>query len=381
MTIGILACPSRTVDMEQLHDWTLYQDALENHAFVGQMLGGVLRSWIENERLLNPLAIRWIYLLWERRAEILCKELTSWLKEPIALGIVPQMLSELGCQSSAMEAMKKIGSLHGEALTYRLLSQSGYAVAWIESGGDWRVDSRVVSVKTKLPLEQPFEIAAQTFRSIQAVSANRLSRNVSHVQLRRFNDLPDAQLAKVLHTMQFEIEESLRLWVDERLETGSVGESSKFAEIRSGEELLFSCLDDNQAPLAEIEFAVEKERVGLTAINHDLNAWCYEELDTDWLCRAISERLLGAASSDASEAWINVPIHPRYERFLYENAREVCLTIRRCVQNKVALPYTVCLCPEWEYLLRKPIVLAFGDSIGVALDADLIHDSSCLMSL
>ncbi len=288
------------------------------------------------------------------------------------------MLSELGQQTNAAEAMKKIASLRGEADTYRLLRQSGYRIEWIGKRADWKVGERQVSVKTKLPLDNNYEIVAQALLAERAVEENEIMRNLRSIRLRKMGSLSDTNLSHVVSVIQRKLCGVLVDWIRNGKRHGE-GNAYRFVACKGGRELSMTLQapDDDQAALGTLILNrgdSHGKRVRFS-LNYDLNTWMYDSLNQQWFEKLLKAKLQEIQGCKETEAWINVIVHPRHEERIVGNL-QMLRGAAECAIKEYDFPITICLYPGMEYVLKKPIVWSFGDSIGASIDPALTY-SAC----
>ncbi len=374
MCIGSEEGAKYPIARTKIHDWSEYEPSLSEHGLVRSLLAGTLRTWVENEALSNPLAIRWVYLIWNHQAHYICQEISKWLDDPYALGILPRMLQELGQQRSSAEAMKKIASLRGEAAIYRLLRTNGFSVGWVRDAADWQVEDRLISVKTKLPLGHVYEVVAQAIRAAQGIVENQHCQKIRSVQLQNMDRLTDRDLAHVLSIIDQDLEVILEQWLGLHKQDGQVSGRYQFFEMSPTSVYVVIAVPDGSGKnIGEITLEVDSTRDNIVSINHGMNAWWGEPLDLQWVRARVSEKLdevntANVRCRDVIEAWVNLIIHPRNEKWIRDN-----LTVLHSEVSGVAadydFPVTVCLYPQWEYILKKPVIWTYHSGIGETLNS------------
>ncbi len=377
MCIGIEKGAEYPIGRTKIHDWTEYEPNLSEHGLLSSLLAGTLRTWVENTALSNPLAIRWVYLVRNHQAHYICREISKWLDDPYALGILPWMLQELGRQRSSAEAMKKIASLRGEAAVYRLLRSNGFSVGWVRDAADWQVEGRLISVKTKLPLGHVYEVVAQAIRAVQGIEENHHCRKIRHVQLQNMERLRDEDLAHVLSIIDQDLEDILTQWLELHEQSGQVSGRYQFFEMGPTSVYVSITMPDALGKnIGKITLEIDSAKESIVSINYDMNAWWYEPLASKWLRSRISGYLdevkrTNATLQSSAEAWINLVIHPRNAEWVRDNLSNLHDAV-----TQIAVPYsfpiTVCLFPEYDFTLKAPILWSYGGSIGEDLNASLM---------
>jgi len=372
MSIGYGKGAKYPIARVKIHDWAEYGPSLSEHGLVRSLLEGTLRSWVENERLSNPLAIPWVYLVRNHQAHYVCQELSKWLDAPYALGILPRMLQELGQQRSSAEAAKKIASLRGEAAVYRLLRTSGYPIDWVQDAADWQVGDRLISVKTKLPLQHGYEVAAQAIRAASGIVENQHCQQIRSVHLEKMNQLTDKNLAHVLSIIDQQLEVILEHWVDLHEQHGQVLGRYEFFEMKpSSLDIVIAAPDDPKKSIGEIVLEMDSTSDNSLYINHDMNAYWTEPLDLLWVRARVSEKLnevktANTRCQDKIEAWVNLIIHPRNEKWIRDNLAILHRQIS-AVAEDYDFPVTVCLYPQWGCILKQLLLWTYQSGIGETL--------------
>jgi hypothetical protein len=284
------------------------------------------------------------------------------------------MLQELGRQRSAAEAMKKIASLRGEAAVYRLMRTNGFSVGWVQDAADWQVEDRLISVKTKLPLGYVYEVIAQAIRAAQGIAENHYCQKIRSVRLQNMDRLRDRDLAHVLSIINQDLEDILAQWLELHEQSGQVSGRYQFFEMSPTSVYVGIAMPDSSGRyIGEFTLEIDSARDNIISINNDMDAWWGGELlDLQWVRTRVTEKLnevdrTNERRRDVIEAWVNFIIHPRNEKWIRNNLTLLHKEVSR-VAAEYDFPITVCLYPQWEYILKKPVLWAYHSGIGEALN-------------
>jgi hypothetical protein len=366
-----------TLTRSELRNWDHYASPLGRDPQVAALVGERLRSWVQDENLSNPLAIDWVYRLWNDQLYYVRADLNSWLGNSAYSGVLAEMLGELGQYRSPAQAEQKIESLRCEAATFRILKPSFPYIERSHSGGDWLIGSRDISVKSKLPLELTYRIVDHALHAWQAIAENVHARHISRICLIRLDAADHASLERILGFIDHDLEKVVALWVDGGCRTGEIPGECQFVQMNAGRLYVSVRSPASEAkPIGELTLEAKTSASELVSISYDKNAWFYEKIDGRWLALRLTEPLreiqeANARADHVIEGWLNLLIHPRNAEWVRDNIDEVRRTAAD-VTMEYEFPASVCLFPEWSYVLASPIIWAFRGGIGQELPTQVV---------
>lgn len=358
-----------TIERERLHEWRHFESKLARDPWVEGLLDTTLRSWVANTELDNPLAIRWVYLVWNEQLHYLHRTLESWIGTPMDLNILELMLAELGSYRCSADAEQKIESLTCEAAVYRLLRVNWPEIERLGSAGDWGAGQRRISVKSELPLELTYKIVDHALRAWQAIANNRHARLIKYVRLVHLDTVDCRSLPVILRFIDTDLDCVVGHWLRDGATNGELPGEYRYVRTGGGK-LQLALLDpsDHSRKIAELEFETGKDDQSLVDIAYDKNSWWYEPLDEAWLQSRLRGHLekVSAENEQADrtiEAWVNLFVHPRNEAWILDSLSEIQRLLRH-VARDFEFPVSVCLHPEWVYKMGAPCVWSFNGGIG-----------------
>ena len=139
--------PQKIFTKEEIKNWSLYEQQLENYPIVSEHLGNTFKNWVT--KLDNPFSIVWFRKLFDKKLDGLEQTLSGINGNNPAL--LEKIVSELYKENANEECLiNKILSLDGELLTYKWLLDKFPNVKPMSKIGDFICnDEIIVSVKLK----------------------------------------------------------------------------------------------------------------------------------------------------------------------------------------------------------------------------------------
>ena len=374
--MGIERISRTTVPRTQVHEWAHYQSLLRGDLELERLLGQRLKTWVEDKSLSNPLAIRWVYLVWNAQLHYIRNDLDSWLNGPTTRDALAKMLAELGDYSCPGHAEQSIESLRCEAATFRVLRSAFPAIERLDSDGDWGTNGRRISVKSVLPLELTYRIAEYALRAWQTIEENVHARRIGRIGLLRLGATDYVSRARIIAFIDRCLEEVVEQWLGQGRRDGEIPNECRFAQMTTGQ-LYVAVVDpaDNSRHIAEMTLEKKTDASDLVSVSCDKNTWYYEPISGAWLTRRLTDALDKIREEHERgrhpiEGWVNLFIHPRNAKAVWDNIDGIKSVVSDAMKE-YEFPCSFCLFPEWSYVLTLPIVWSFRGAIGEELPGQI----------
>ncbi|MFC2106060.1 hypothetical protein ACFLS0_04850 [Candidatus Bipolaricaulota bacterium] len=381
--------PEKPIPLRVARDWSSYKKNLDATPLVRKHLLGILKGWVENPKIQNPLALPWLRHLIDgdlRSLEKHLAEFENYMGESNLSKLIPDLLP---VGAPLQHTHRSLSALFGEVMTFRKLRELGAEnVAKLTTWGDWQADELTVSVKTILDIDSNYKLIEDVVEGLGCLEEYPAMRATSHFRIFNGNGLDDRFLAKVLDFLHVDLEETLQYLVSgmgypkwvycsvEALRIPEVAGTNEKGRLRAnatrhnGKQILIALEDIRGGESPEqrhrIEFKI-KLRQGVSyefSANNDFNAWSGEpEIDRQKLRRQIVGKLETVAIKNKGKdisgfaAWINIEAHPSLESGIAGHPGRIKALISELVEE-VKFPVLVYIYGGFE--LKKPLLLKFG---------------------
>ncbi|MCK5247013.1 hypothetical protein KAR02_08950, partial [Candidatus Bipolaricaulota bacterium] len=150
----LTSLPEAAFSENAVRDWATYERNLARTPLAEKYLREVVKSWIENPKISNPLAIPWLRSLATGgllTVERFLSDFESDLGQANLAVLIPDLLPP---NEPILQTLRRSSALYGEIVAYRELQKLGAkSIKKLTSIGDWMANGHTVSVKTILDLD------------------------------------------------------------------------------------------------------------------------------------------------------------------------------------------------------------------------------------
>jgi len=199
--------PEEAFSEDTVRDWSTYEPNLARTPLAEKYLREVLKAWIENPKIHNPLAIPWIRSLATGGLLTVERFLSSFENELGQANLAALIPDLLPSNEPILQTLRKPAALYGEIATYRELRKRGAeSIKKIESVGDWLADGHTVSVKTILDLDSNYQLLESAFEGLAWRAETPLTRRVKEFRVYKGEGLDNRFMAQILDFMHSDLE-------------------------------------------------------------------------------------------------------------------------------------------------------------------------------
>ena len=209
------------ISNEEIKQWEKYSSKLEKYPIVKKYLEKHLKKWVESPKVLNPLAIPWIYELFNDNLNWL-EDRLQMFESDLNQENIERVLREFkkgfekGREISDMpvdEISKKLSSLEKEIIVYSFLRwkycKEYTKIQKIFKIGDWKCSNNsgnelIVSVKAKLELDFNFQIIENYLKGMFHIKENDILRAINYINISKGKNLTDSFRKQVISYLEKE---------------------------------------------------------------------------------------------------------------------------------------------------------------------------------
>jgi len=391
--MGLSMLPEKAIPLRVAHDWANYGRRLATTPLVHKYVGEILKGWVENPRIQNPLALTWLRILIDGDLcflEEILVEFESDMGESNLSRLIPDLLPT---SAPLQHTHRCLSALFGEVMTFRKLKELGVAdIKKLTTWGDWQADGVTISVKTILDIDENYKLIEDAIEGLACLEEYPMVRGMNRFRVFHGEGLDDRFIEKILGFLHSDLEELLThlvsgmgypQWVYSTVEALRIpevagsGERGRFlvkATRHNCGEILVVLEDigvgDSPEQQHRVEFKLELRPNGSHefATSNDFNAWSGEpDVDQEKLGQQIASKLntLKAKNKgkDTTEfaAWINIEAHPSLQPGIAGHPERIRDLVSELVEG-INFPVFVYIYGGFE--LARPLLLRFGPDVG-----------------
>jgi len=389
--MGLTMLPEKPIPLRVARDWANYEKSLGTTPLVRKYLLEILKGWVENPQIHNPLALPWLRALVNGDLGLLEQVLIEF-ESNIGESNFSKLISDLLRPNEPLQHTHRcLSALFGEVMTFRKLRELGAEnVEKISVWGDWLADGLTISVKTILDIDRNYQLIEDVVEGLACLEEYPMVRATYHFEVFNGEGLDDRFMAKVLDFLHADLEEMLEhlvsgmghpRWAYSKLEAlrdpDVAGTNEKGSFLVNGfrhHKKVFVELEDigvGESPKQQhrIKFEIElrQDDSHVFATSNDFNAWSGEpEVDREKLGRQIADKLntieMKNKGKDISRfaAWINIEAHPSLQPGIAGDPERIRALISELVEG-VDFPVLVYIYGGFE--LAEPVLLQFGPEV------------------
>jgi hypothetical protein len=389
--MGATILPDRPIPLAAAREWTHYGKNLGSTPLVAEHLARTLRSWVESDKIPNPLAIPWVRTLFdgdlaslERHLELVRGEMGD---ENMAL-LLGDLLRP---RDSMSQILRSISSLFGEITAFRELTRRGITdLRKITVQGDWHGSNTVYSVKTLLDIDHNHHQIETALEGQALLAECPTIRAMRSLRIAKGVGLDYQFMNKLLRFVDRSLERTLRAlyrdfarpdWAFARMEIDAL-QVPEMASLDEAGRLRFrgARYDSRRALLqfedvrpdegnasgtrsVELHTELRTDETLMFSTTSDLNAWWgLPELDRQRLGAKIQAKLEEVASRAHSDmphgyvAWLNIEVHPSLQTGVAHSPDRVRAFLGELAAG-MEFPVVFLLYGGFE--LSKPLLLEF----------------------
>jgi hypothetical protein len=390
--MGLTMLPEKPIPLRVARDWANYEKNLGATPLVRKHLLEILKGWVENPKIHNPLALPWLRILIDGDLgflEQILVEFESNMGESNLSKLLPDLLPT---SAPLQHTHRCLSALFGEIMTFRKLQELGAEnVEKLTTWGDWHADGLTVSVKTILDIDGNHQLIEDVVEGLACLEEYPMVRATNRFRVFNGDGLDDRFMAKVLDFLHADLEETLEhlvsgmghpRWVYSSVEAlripevAGTNERGRFlvkATRHNHREILVALKDIGVGESPEqqhrIEFGI-KLRQDVShefATSNDFNAWSGEpEIDREKLRLQIAGKLNTIERKNKGKdvsgfaAWINIEAHPSLQPGIAGHPERIRVLIAKLVEG-VDFPVLVYIYGGFE--LAEPVLLQFGPEV------------------
>ena len=389
--MGLTMLPEKPIPLRVARDWANYEKRLGTTPLVRKYLLEILKGWVENPKIQNPLALPWLRILIDGdlgSLEQFLVEFESSMGESNLSRLIPDLLPT---SAPLQHTHRSLSALFGEVMTFRKLSELGAEnVEKLTTWGDWHADGLTISVKTILDIDRNYQLIEDVVEGLGYLEEYPMVRSTNHFRVFNGDGLDDRFVAKILGFLHSDLEEMLEhlvsgmghpRWAYSKVEAlrdpDVAGTNEKGRFLVKGlrhHKKVFVELEDigvGESPRQEhrIKFEIElRQDVSHDfSTSNDFNAWSGEpEIDREKLGRQIADKLGTIETKNIGKdttrfaAWINIVAHPSLQPGIAGHPERIRGLLSEFVKG-VDFPVLVYIYGGFE--LAKPILLQFGPEL------------------
>jgi|GEM_PF-3035117 len=343
--MALTMLPEAPVGLSEARSWALYEGGLAKTPLARKYLEEMLRSWVEQSGVPNPLVLPWVRALYDGMLSFLephLEDLETTLGDSNLASLVDDLLRKTG---PALDLRKDVSALYGEVVAFRGLRGMGAkSIQKMTSRGDWHADGVDVSVKTILDIDHNYQQIEDSLEGNAYLEEFPTLRRMRRIQLRKGRGLDNELMSKVLRLLDHGLERLLAFLLDDfgypdwhyfSLEGLRVPEAVPVDEhgrlslkaMRHGNRSILLVLEDIRAGEPpgsdghglEMDFEKSDDDSHAFSTNNDLNAWWgMPEIDQKRLGKKIAgkaEEIMSKKREGSPLAgWINIETHPSLQQ-------------------------------------------------------------------
>lgn len=389
--MSLTMLPEKPIPLRVARDWANYEKRLGTTPLVRKYLLEILKGWVENPKIQNPLALPWLRILIDGdlgSLEQFLVEFESSMGESNLSRLIPDLLPT---SAPLQHTHRSLSALFGEVMTFRKLSELGAEnVEKLTTWGDWHADGLTISVKTILDIDRNYQLIEDVVEGLGYLEEYPMVRSTNHFRVFNGDGLYDRFVAKILGFLHSDLEEMLEYlvsgmghpkWAYSKVEAlrdpDVAGTNEKGRFLVKGlrhHKKVFVELEDigvGESPRQEhrIKFKIElRQDVSHDfSTSNDFNAWSGEpEIDREKLGRQIADKLGTIETKNIGKdttrfaAWINIVAHPSLQPGIAGHPERIRGLLSEFVKG-VDFPVLVYIYGGFE--LAKPILLQFGPEL------------------
>jgi len=389
--MSLTMLPEKPIPLRVARDWANYEKRLGTTPLVRKYLLEILKGWVENPKIQNPLALPWLRILIDGdlgSLEQFLVEFESSMGESNLSRLIPDLLPT---SAPLQHTHRSLSALFGEVMTFRKLSELGAEnVEKLTTWGDWHADGLTISVKTILDIDRNYQLIEDVVEGLGYLEEYPMVRSINHFRVFNGDGLDDRFVAKILGFLHSDLEEMLEYlvsgmghpkWAYSKVEAlrdpDVAGTNEKGRFLVKGlrhHKKVFVELEDigvGESPRQEhrIKFKIElRQDVSHDfSTSNDFNAWSGEpEIDREKLGRQIADKLGTIETKNIGKdttrfaAWINIVAHPSLQPGIAGHPERIRGLLSEFVKG-VDFPVLVYIYGGFE--LAKPILLQFGPEL------------------
>lgn len=390
--MGLTMLPEKPIPLRVACDWSSYERNLGKAPLVRKYVLEILKAWVENPKIYNPLALPWVRALVNGDLGFLEKILSDFegdMGESNLSMLIPDLLPT---NAPLQHTYGCLFSLAGEVTTFRKLRELGAEnIEKLTTWGDWRADGLTISVKTIRDIDRNYQLIEDVVEGLACLEEYPMVRATNHFRVFNGEGLDARFMAKVLDFLHGDLEEILEhlvsgmghpRWAYSTVEAlrdpdvAGTNEKGRFlvkATRHNHREVLVALEDigvgepPKQQHRIEFESELRQDASHEFATSNDFNAWSGEpEIDREKLGRQIAGKLntieMKNKGKDVSgfAAWINIEAHPSLQPGIAGHPERIRALISELVEG-VDFPVLVYIYGGFE--LAKPVLLLFGPEV------------------
>jgi len=378
--------PEEPFSEDAVRDWSTYEGNLSRTPLARKYLRGILKAWIENPKIDNPLAIPWLRSL-ARGGLLTVERYLSDFESDVGQANLAALIPDLfPPNESILHTLRRPSSLYGEIATYRELRKLGAeSIKKIKSNGDWLADGHTVSVKTILDLDSNYQLIESAFEGLGWRAENPMIRRTKEFRAYNGTGLDNRFMTQILDFLHSDLEGLLSQlnvmtpyprWFYAQMElmrdpaTAATGEKRRFrvrASRFKGSEIHIELRGIGDSPPSvearqlQLKLLLRHDTSTELWISNDFDAWSESgQGDFGKLLNWIRNRLnaLSAQSAKGVNArfvgWVNVTVHPSHQAGIALDPNAIGNAVRDLIED-LNFPAVVCLYGGFE--LAHPLVL------------------------
>jgi hypothetical protein len=384
--------PEKGIPLRVARDWATYERKLATTPLVHKYVGEILKGWVENPRIQNPLALPWLRILIDGNLSFLEQilvEFESDMGESNLSRLIPDLLPT---SAPLQHTSRCLSALFGEVMTFRKLKELGATdIKKLTTWGDWQANGLTISVKSILDIDKNYELIEDVVEGLACLEEYPMVRATNHFWVFHGEGLDDKFIEKILGFLHSDLEELLThlvsgmgypRWAYSSVEALRIPEVAKNSErgrflvkaTRHNHKEILVVLEDigvgdspEQQHRVELKLELRPNASHEFATSNDFNAWSGEpDVDQEKLGRQIASKLntLKAKNKgkDTTEfaAWINIEAHPSLQPGIAGHPERIRDLVSELLEG-ISFPVFVYIYGGFE--LAKPLLLRFGPDV------------------
>jgi len=365
----------RLISKAEIKQWKRYSSNLEKYPIVKKYLEKHLKKWVESSKVSNPLAIPWIYELFNDNL--------NWLEDRLQMfesnldqENIERVLREFkkgfekDREISDMpvdEISKKLSSLEKEIIVYSFLRRK-YCKEYtkiqkIFKIGDWKCSNNsgnelIISVKAKLELDFNFQIIENYLKGMFHIEENSILRDFNHVSISKGKNLTDSFRKQIISYLEEKFIEDFvnilgdGLFIEENRELENLKVKIQFSRVKRPEvSFHFSTEFGNEI---KITFKNDPNKnKDIVDFDCDMNTFFKgEEMDLKALKNWIGGHLGGFDKGYAKKKdFVGIffyPVHHKHIDYLNQNSDVVKMELEEFIRHK-EYPIIVIFYPQHKF--------------------------------
>jgi len=386
--------PKKFIDKININDWNQYSRNLINLPYVKKYLVNLLEKWVKN--LDNPLSIPLVAKLFRNQLADVNKNLKEFerIMGESNLNTLLGELESLKTKHSA-EISKKISSLHGEILVFKKLTKKYKSIKKIESNGDWLCDKNIiVSVKSILELDFNYYSIENCLNSMFFIKSNHVLRDYNIIKLSNCKNIDDSFRKKIIYFLESELVSFLNFFNEQISHWNyfKLNSTRLYYENQRADSYLEIITNTHTKENKEkdIVLLLKEKRYCEPQFNHKIKIvfknknknkdndnknyfdiyfdtnfyWegCKIDLSTimqkiQYQLEKIDKECHGIRRQNINFiGWINIMVHPKHEKNIKNNKKEIEQFIKKAIKRKDYKIY-IAFYPQIGFDLKEPVII------------------------